>query len=48
VAISDLVTKGGFQQLVLQPVDFGALYNQRLQEARENTAPAEIPEHGPS
>jgi preprotein translocase subunit SecB len=30
-AISDLVTKGGFPQLLLSPVNFDAIYAQHLQ-----------------
>jgi preprotein translocase subunit SecB len=29
--VSDLVTRGSFPQLVLQPVNFEALYNQQRQ-----------------
>ena len=36
-AISDLVTKGGFPQLLLAPVNFDALYAQRLQEQANNS-----------
>ncbi len=32
-AISDLVTKGGFPQLLLAPVNFDALYSQHIQQA---------------
>jgi preprotein translocase subunit SecB len=41
-AISDLVTRGGFPQLLLQPINFDALYTQAMQErqAREAGAPA--------
>jgi len=31
-AISDLVTKGGFPQFLLQPVNFDALYAQHMQQ----------------
>jgi len=31
-AISDLVVKGGFPQMLLAPINFDALYNQHLQE----------------
>jgi preprotein translocase subunit SecB len=34
-AISDLVTKGSFPQLVLQPVNFDALFAQHRQQAAE-------------
>lgn len=33
--ISDLVTRGGFPQLVLSPVNFEAIYKQRLAEAEQ-------------
>jgi preprotein translocase subunit SecB len=32
--ISDLVTKGGFPQMLLAPVNFDALYSQHLQNAQ--------------
>lgn len=31
-AISELIAKGGFRQLLLQPVNFNALYTQQLQQ----------------
>lgn len=34
-AISDLVSKGGFPQLLLSPISFEGVYRQRLQHARE-------------
>jgi preprotein translocase subunit SecB len=34
-AISELVSKGGFPQLLLAPVNFNALYTQQLQQAAE-------------
>lgn len=34
-AISDLVTKGGFPQMVLAPVNFDALYSQHLQQVQQ-------------
>ena len=37
--ISALVAKGGFPQLLLEPVNFDALYAQHLQQAKQN-APA--------
>ena len=37
-AISDLVARGGFPQMLLQPVNFDALYAQRMQQ---NKAPQE-------
>ena len=40
-AIADLVSRGGFPQLLLQPINFDALYQQALQEraARDAGAP---------
>ena len=40
-ALSDLVTKGGFPQLPLAPVQFGALYAKRLQESTERDETAD-------
>ncbi len=37
-AISDLVTKGGFPQLVLAPVNFNALYAQQMQQQQQASA----------
>jgi preprotein translocase subunit SecB len=34
-AVSDLVTKGGFPQLLLAPVNFDALYAQHLQQSQQ-------------
>jgi len=41
-AIADLVTRGGFPQLLLQPINFDALYSQAVQErgARDSGAAA--------
>ena len=36
-AISDLVTKGGFPQLLLAPVNFDAIYAQHLQQSEGET-----------
>jgi preprotein translocase subunit SecB len=33
--ISDLVSKGGFPQLILAPVNFDALYMQQLQQSQQ-------------
>ena len=33
-ALSDLVTKGGFPSLMLPPMNFAAIYNQRLQQTQ--------------
>ena len=38
--ISDLVSKGGFSQLLLSPVNFDALYAQHMQQVQE-AAPSE-------
>lgn len=40
-ALSDLVTRGGFPQLLLAPVDFAALYAKRLQETLEQDETAD-------
>jgi preprotein translocase subunit SecB len=40
-AVSDAVTRAGFQAIVLQPVNFEAMYMQRLQE--QAAAPTEVP-----
>jgi preprotein translocase subunit SecB len=34
-AVSDLVTKGGFPQLLLEPVNFDAMYASHVQKAQE-------------
>lgn len=39
--VAALVTKGGFPQLLLEPVNFEALYAQHLQQAKQN-APAPV------
>jgi preprotein translocase subunit SecB len=39
--VSDAVTRAGFSPIVLQPVNFEAMYMQRLQE--QAAAPAEVP-----
>ncbi len=36
-AISDIVTKGGFPQLILSPVNFDALYQQHIQQQTDST-----------
>jgi len=38
--VSDLVTKGSFPQLVLQPVNFDALYAQHLEKTAEQSGTA--------
>ena len=42
-AIADLVAKGGFPQLLLQPLNFDAIFAQALQERGRGTAPAGQP-----
>ncbi|MDH4274529.1 MAG: protein-export chaperone SecB [Gammaproteobacteria bacterium] len=37
--VSDLVTRGGFPQLLLAPVNFDALYQQHLHNQREQLTP---------
>jgi len=39
-AISDLVTKGGFPQLLLQPMNFDRLYQQAQEQARAQASAA--------
>ncbi|WP_265946667.1 protein-export chaperone SecB [Dechloromonas sp. A34] len=39
--VSDAVTRAGFQPIVLQPVNFEAMYMQRLQEQEATAAPSE-------
>jgi len=36
-AISDLVVKGGFPQMLLAPVNFDALYQQHMQQAQQQS-----------
>ncbi|MCG2578461.1 protein-export chaperone SecB [Dechloromonas sp. XY25] len=42
-AVSDAVSRAGFQPIVLQPVNFEGMYMQRLQQQAEAGAPAETP-----
>jgi preprotein translocase subunit SecB len=44
-AISDLIGKGGFPQLLLAPVNFDALYAQHVQQLQEKNTTAEEPVH---
>jgi len=39
-AVSDLVVKGGFPQMLLAPVNFDALYQQHMQQQSQEAAPA--------
>ena len=45
--VSDMVTKGGFPQFLLQPVNFDALYQQHLAQAKnqEQTTESDDPVH---
>jgi len=47
-AISDMVSRGGFPQLLLQPINFDALYAQALRERQQRNGgePVEIPSQG--
>lgn len=36
--VSELVQRGGFPQLLLQPIDFGALYQEHLRQTEEAKA----------
>ena len=47
-AISDMVSRGGFPQLLLQPINFDALYAQALRERQQSNGgePVEIPQQG--
>ncbi len=40
--VSDLVTKGGFPQLLLAPVNFDALYAHHLQQQQEQQSPGNV------
>lgn len=40
--ISDLVTKGGFPQLLLAPVNFDALYSQHMQQLQQSAGSQSI------
>ena len=40
-AIADLVAKGGFPQLLLAPINFKALYAQKVNEAKKQAVAAE-------
>ena len=47
-AISDMVSRGGFPQLLLQPINFDALYAQAVRERQQSNGEqaAEVPAHG--
>lgn len=42
-AVSDAVTRAGFTPIVLQPVNFEAMYMARLQEQQQAAGPHEVP-----
>lgn len=44
-AISDLVTRGGFPQLLLAPVNFDALYQEHLKQQAAPEKPAPVTTH---
>jgi preprotein translocase subunit SecB len=47
-AISDIVVKGGFPQLLLQPINFDALYAQATQQrAQQQQAAQSVPDMSP-
>lgn len=41
-AIAEMISKGGFPQLLLAPVNFNALYTQQMQQQAEQTPDQEI------
>lgn len=41
--VSDAVTRAGFSPIVLQPVNFEAMYMQRLEEQAAAAAPSDVP-----
>lgn len=47
-AISDIIGKGGFPQLLLTPVNFDALYAQHKQQAEQQAAENGLDETGPA
>jgi len=44
-AISDLVVKGGFPQLLLSPINFDALYTQKMNQAQAEAPASERATH---
>lgn len=45
-AISDIVVKGGFPQLLLQPINFDALYAQAVQQRQQQGMPEGLTQAG--
>lgn len=43
--VSDLVTRGGFPQLLLQPVNFDELYTRHVQQQKTGAATADVKGH---
>lgn len=43
--VSDLVTRGGFPQLLLQPVNFDELYTRHVQQQKTGAAAADVKGH---
>jgi len=41
--VADAVTRAGFSPIVLQPVNFEAMYMARLEEQEQAAAPREVP-----
>ena len=41
--VSDAIGRAGFQPIVLQPVNFEAMYMQRLQQEAAQSTPTEVP-----
>jgi preprotein translocase subunit SecB len=44
-ALTDLVSRGGFPQLLLQPMNFEGIYAQRQQAVQDNAGTADSPPH---
>ncbi|HBR99035.1 MAG TPA: protein-export chaperone SecB [Gammaproteobacteria bacterium] len=42
--VADLVVKGGFPQLLLEPINFDALYAQHLEQAKQNAPASDTPQ----
>ncbi len=42
--VSDLVVKGGYPQLLLEPINFDALYAQHVQQAKQNAPATDTPQ----
>ncbi len=41
-AVSDLVTRGGFPQLLIEPINFDAMYQMQLQQQQADEQPATV------